>query len=118
MEKLGVILYYRPDTWPKVFDYNWYFLTLNVTKLSHIVKGQLKTLMDTNLNVTYYYKSIGASDWQIELRVKSRPELHKILLEFRSLLKSELKHFELLIILEELKYTYFPDCMLDTIIST
>ena len=63
-------------------------------------------------NMTYYYKSVGKHDIQFEIRLKTSDKLNKILMEIRTILKDELKSYELSIILKEFKYTYFPDCLM------
>ena len=62
-------------------------------------------------NVTYFYKSVGSTDIQIELRLKTTTKLNEILMEIRSILKKVLKRHELLLILDEPKFTYFTECM-------
>ena len=116
LEQNKIIKNYRPDVWPKKLGYNWYFVVLKVEKLSEELANKFNGFLFDHPNVTYFYKTIGSSDYQIELRVKSSVELNKILMELRSLLKRVLKRQELSVILFEYKYTYFPDALLSTII--
>lgn len=112
LEKTGVILKYRPDVWPKKLGYNWYLLSLSVGELQRQVQNQLESLFLTHPNVTYFYTTIGTSDIEVELRVKTSKKLSEILLEVRSILKDTLKRHEIQIILQEYKYTYFPQCLM------
>lgn len=111
LESKKIILKYRPDILTKTIDYNWHFLILKVGKLSIEIKNKLEAYLLTQENITYFYKTIGASDLQVELRIKTTGELNVILMEIRSILKTVLKRHEMLIILDELKYTYFPECL-------
>ncbi|MBI2574912.1 hypothetical protein HYV82_03435, partial [Candidatus Woesearchaeota archaeon] len=49
---------------------------------------------------------------QVELRVRTNEKLNEVLTQIRGILKGSLKRFELLAILDEPKYTYFPECMM------
>ena len=115
LEQDKIIKKYRPDVWPKKLGYNWYFVILKLEKLSEELANKLNGFLFAHPNVTYFYKTVGSSDYQIELRVKSSIELNRILMELRSLLKRVLKRQELIVILFEYKYTYFPDALLDII---
>jgi len=111
LEKEKVILNYRPDVWPKKLGYNWYFVKLKLGKLSKDLEATLNSFLLNHPNVTYFYKTIGSSDMQIELRIKSRIKLNEVLMDLRQILKTVLKRHELLLILHEYKYTYFPECL-------
>ncbi|MDD9953425.1 MAG: AsnC family transcriptional regulator [Candidatus Woesearchaeota archaeon] len=111
LEKESIIINYRPDVWPKKLGYNWYLVSLQLGKLSPSLEQQLNSFLLNHPNVTYFYKTIGTADIQIELRIKTRMELNDVLMELRSLLKTVLKRHELLMILREHTYTYFPACM-------
>ena len=118
LEQNKIIKKYRPDVWPKKLGDSWYFVILKLEKLSEEFSNKLNGFLFGHPNVTYFYKTVGSSDYQIELRVKSSIELNKILMELRSLLKRVLKRQELLVILFEYKYTYFPNALLDIIRKT
>lgn len=109
LEKNKVILKYRPDTLPKRLGYNWYFLILKVGKLTQEISNTLETYLLNQENVTYFYKTVGSSDMQVELRIKTSTKLNEVLMQLRSILKTVLKRHEMLMILDELKYTYFPE---------
>ena len=113
LEKSEVILKYRPDTLPKKLGYNWHFLILKTEKLEGNINKSLTTFLLNHPNVTYFYRTAGSSDIQVELRTKTNEKLNEILMEIRGILKTVLKRFELLVILDELKYTYFPECLLE-----
>ena len=91
------------------------FRDTKLEKLSKDFANKLDGFLFNHANVTYFYKSVGSSDYQIELRAKSSIELNKIIMELRSLLKRVLKRQELLVILFEYKYTYFPEALLKII---
>jgi len=113
LEKNKIILKYRPSTWVDVqkMGYSWYILRLKVGKLSSSLEQSLTSFLLNYLYVTYFYKTMGNNDLQIELRLPNTIELNTFLMEIRSILKEVLKQFELLLILEEHKYTYFPECL-------
>ncbi len=111
LEKSGVILKYRPDTLPKKLGYNWYFLILKTSELSRQANNALESFLLGNPNVTYFYRTVRSSDVQVELRVMSSEKLNEVVMNLRGILKGFLKGAELLTILNEQKYTYFPDCL-------
>lgn len=112
LEKQGIIIKYRPDVLPQKLGYNWYFIMLKLGKLNGAQHKHLMSFLTTHSNVTYVYQTIGISDLHIEIRAKTTEELHAILMEIRGILKEGLKHHESLIVLNELKYTYFPGCLM------
>ena len=116
LEKEEIIKKYRPSAWSgiKALGYNWYIITLKLGKLQESMSNQLKSYLLHQKNVTYFYKTIGESDLEIEVRVKSTIELSTLLMEIRTLLKTALKRQEILIVLDEHKYTYFPECLMET----
>ena len=111
LEKAKVILKYRPSFWPDKLGYNWYFIILKMGNLNSQMQNHLVNYIISQPNVTYFYRTAGTSDMQIEVRVKTSQELNKILMQIRGILKDSLKRHEILVILAESKYTYFPDCM-------
>ncbi len=112
LEKQKIILKYRPDVLPKRMGYNWYFLILKTEKLTKPIEMAITEFLKSNPNVTYFYKTVGSSDIQVEIRAKTNEKLNEIVLSIRGILKGVLKRSELLIILDEPKYTYFPDCLM------
>ncbi len=116
LEKNNIILKYRPSAWSgsKAIGYNWYFGMLKLNQSNKTSHTKIQHYLTNHLNITYYYKSIGQYEIQFEIRLKTSDELNNILMEIRTILKDELKSYELSIILKEYKYTYFPDCLMDT----
>ncbi|MBI5003388.1 Lrp/AsnC family transcriptional regulator [Candidatus Woesearchaeota archaeon] len=113
LEKQEIILKYRPSIWKGTKDlgYQWCFITLQVGYLSKELEKRLFQYVVTHPNVTYLYKTSGSSEMQIEIKIKTTDELNQILMEVRGILKGALKRHELLLILHEYKYTYFPECL-------
>ncbi len=112
LERSRIILKYRPDVLPKVLGYNWYFLIIKTGKMDALMSNKLESFLLNHTNVTYFYKTAGSSDVQVELRVKTNEKLNEILMQLRGILRSVLKRSEMLAILDERKYTYFPDCVM------
>ena len=115
LQNSRIILKYRPSLWPQKLGYNWYFIILKLGNLDSHLQSELINYIVSHPNVTYFYRTSGSSDLQIEIRMKASEDLNKILMELRGILKSVLKRHEILVILEEFKYTYFPDCMIEDI---
>ncbi|MBI2133183.1 Lrp/AsnC family transcriptional regulator [Candidatus Woesearchaeota archaeon] len=111
LEQKKIILKYRPDVLPKMMGYNWYFLILKTEKLTRHAEVAIKDFLKRNPNVTYFYRTVGGSDMHVEIRAKTNDKLNEVVLGIRGILKGVLKRSELLIILDEVKYTYFPDCL-------
>ncbi len=114
LEKSGVILNYRPDILPKKLGYSWYLLILKTSELSRQANTVLESFLLNNPNVTYFYRTVRSSDVQIELRAKSSEKLNEVIMSVRGILKDFLKRAELIAILDERKYTYFPDCLIES----
>lgn len=113
LESQKVILKFRPDAWPKKLGYNWYFIILKTSKMEPELKNILNHYLINHPNMTYIYNTIGSSDVQVEVRVKTRMKLNEILMELRGILKEVLKQQEVLNVLQELKYTYVPERVLE-----
>ncbi len=113
LEKQKVILKYRPEIWTGLQEKGWnlYFVMLEVGQMSPELEKQFQTFITQHLNVNFLYKTVGISDIRLEIQTHSTIEFSKILLEIRSLLKSVLKRYELVMILDEKKFTYWPACM-------
>lgn len=114
LEHNGIVIKYRPDLWPKKLGYNWYFIILKVGKLDGKTKNALEEYISAHTNVSYFYNTIGSSDMQIEIKIKTTVQLNQFLMDVRGILKKVLKRHELLTILTEYKYTYFPECLMET----
>lgn len=113
LEQFKIILKYRPSFWPQKLGYNWYFIIFKLGNLNSHLQNLLINYIISHPNVTYFYRTAGISDLQIEVRIKTGEELNKILMELRGILKTILKRHEMLTILQEYKYTYFPDCIME-----
>lgn len=114
LEKQKIILKYRPSIWKGIKDlgYQWYFMTLQTEMLPQEIKRELYQYFLLHPYFTYVYKTTGNSDIQIEIKIKTTDDLDQILGGIRGILKERLKRYELLLILHEYKYTYFPDCLM------
>ncbi|MFH1127221.1 MAG: Lrp/AsnC family transcriptional regulator [archaeon] len=115
LEKNNVIIKYRPSAWSgsKSIGYSWSLIMLKLNEINKVRHRKLQSYIVNNLNTTYYYKCMGPRDIIFEIRLKTSDQLNKVLMDIRSILKNDLKSYELSIILKEYKYTYFPDCLLD-----
>ena len=115
LEKTNVIIKYRPSAWSgsKSIGYSWSLIMLKLNEINKDRHRKLESYIMNNLNTTYYYKCMGSHDILFEIRLKTSDQLNKALMDIRSILKNDLKSYELSIILKEYKYTYFPDCLLD-----
>jgi DNA-binding Lrp family transcriptional regulator len=111
LQEEGVILKFRPDLLTKRIGYSWYFLILKTEKLTPSINAALESFLLSHPNVTYVYRSVRNSDVQVEIRALNNEELNDIVIEIRGILKNVLNRAELLVILDEQKYTYFPQCM-------
>ncbi len=115
LEKNKIVLKYRPSAWSgsKSIGYNWYLVMFKLNGRNKNAYKKFEYYIINHPNMTYYYKSIGKHDIRFEIRLKTSDELNQILMEIRTILKDELKSYELSIILKEFKYTYFPDCLIN-----
>ncbi len=119
LEKAKVIRIYRPSAWAgsKSIGFSWYFVMLRLNETSNDLHRSLEYYLCSHPNVTYYYRLVGSHDVQFEIRLKTGDELNRVLMEIRSILKSDLKSHELSIILQEHKYSYFPGCLMGDVVG-
>ncbi|MBI2572247.1 Lrp/AsnC family transcriptional regulator [Candidatus Woesearchaeota archaeon] len=113
LEQEGVIIKYRPEVWSgtQKQGYNWFFVALRLGKMTHALEKTLFTYLWNHPHVTFYYKTSGLAEVQVEVRVKTTIEFNAFLMEIRSILKNVLKRHELLLILDEQKFTCLPACV-------
>ena len=112
LEQEKVILKYRPEIWSEVQKQGWnlYFVMLKLGKLSPALEKTIDSFIAHQGNVNFFYKTVGSSDIQIEIQTRTTIEFNDILMQIRTILKDVLKRYELLMILSEQKFTYFPEC--------
>ena len=113
MEKGNITLKYRPSIWSNIeVEYLWYFVILNFKMIGKDTEKRLYDFLANHKNTSYFYKTVGRIDMGIELKLRKTIELNEFLHDIKSLLGGYLKRYEVLIIIKEHKYTYFPNCML------
>lgn len=115
MEREGVIRFYRPVVFTAYenFGYNWYFITLKTRESNETTDKKLKEFLWTHGFVSYYFKTNGPNDYEIMIKTRTTSVLAKFLSELKEVLGKTLKRYEISIILEEHKFTYFPECLAD-----
>ncbi len=113
MEKNRIILKYRPSIWSNLeFDNLWYFIMLKFGAMDEETNNKLHDFLLNHKNTSYFYKTVGSNDMEIDIKLRTTIELNEFLHDLRIILGDSLKRYEVMIILKEYKYTYFPDCML------
>jgi DNA-binding Lrp family transcriptional regulator len=85
--------------------YSVFFSTHNLTKE---IEYKILTFAKLNPNILFFVRVIGSYDIQIELEVKNHEELNKILKKFRNQFPEHIRNFEVLRILKEYKYDFYP----------
>lgn len=115
LEKNNIVSKYRPSIWPERTGYNYFLVTLKTEKISEEIEKGFELFLLNYPNVTYFYRTIGNNDIQIEIRAKTTEKLNEIILKIREILGDNLKHYEALMVLKEPKFTYAPECIIERI---
>ncbi|MFH2021472.1 MAG: Lrp/AsnC family transcriptional regulator [archaeon] len=120
LEEELIILKYRPSAWSgsKSLGFSWYLISLKLRQLETEKQMTLFSYIANHPNVTYFYELTGEHDFGFEIRIKTGDELNDVMMQIRSILGEDLKSHILNLILKEYKYTYFPDCLKETIKTT
>jgi len=97
--------------WKKL-GYTGYLLYLKLSNLTLEKEKKLIEFIRNQDNIMYSVKLMGNKNLLIEIYVKNIDELNKTTLELKAHLGVHLKELDILMFLEEHKYTNFPECLL------
>ena len=107
LEKEGIILGYKPMLNLKRIGYEIYKMDVRLRDKKAVKKAEAWALM--NPNVVYIDKTIGGTDFEFDVNVKSPEELDSLLNELRNLLGPSIRDIEYFRGISELKITYMPE---------
>ena len=85
--------------------YSVFIYTHNVTKE---VDNVLVQFAQNHPGILYLIRAIGSYDLQLEFEVKNHQELDTLLKEFRKQFSAHIRDFEVLRVIKEYKYNFYP----------
>lgn len=101
LEKNKVINSYNITLDFKELGYEWYGIQLKLSKFNETAEKKLKFFFKNHDKVLFYYKYIGAWDYDIGIIVKNSNELRVFINELRANFPKEIKINDVYLILEE-----------------
>ena len=107
LEKEGIILGYKPMLNLKRIGYENYKMDVRLREKKAVKKAEAWALM--NPNVVYIDKTIGGTDFEFDVNVKSPDELDSLLNDLKNLLGPSIRDIEYFRGISELKITYMPE---------
>ncbi|MGV8151466.1 MAG: Lrp/AsnC family transcriptional regulator [Candidatus Nanoarchaeia archaeon] len=87
---------------------NHYKLILRTKNFDEQAQKRLKSYIECNKKATQYLKLIGSWDCEIEFETESEDELYHILNEIRKEFSDIIRDFDILRIIENHKFSFFP----------
>lgn len=88
--------------------YEYYSIFFYTHNLSEDIEKKILDFAHTHTNILFVVKVIGNYDLQLEIEVKEYAEIEKILKEFRQKFSQYIRDFEILRVIKECKYDFFP----------
>lgn len=108
LEKNKIIQTYQPLLHIDEIGYQAYKLLIKFHNITEQKENQLIDFAQQNTNVIGIIKLIGLWDFEIEIEVENREELHIFVMEIRDKFKEIIKDFETLPLHHDYRYNYFP----------
>ena len=85
----------------KELGYEWYGIQLKLAKFNDLSEKKLKSFFKNHKKILFYYKYIGAWDYDIGVIVKNSNELRDFINEFRKTFSGIAKISYVFLVLEE-----------------
>ena len=114
LKKIGVIDRFIPSLDLKKVGYTVYTVAMDINFFDDKKLLTFKSLLETNKNVLWAVKSIGAFNILMYLAVKDSSDLHKTINQIRNLFFMNLNSYEILVSYKTHKYTYLPEICLNS----
>jgi DNA-binding Lrp family transcriptional regulator len=107
LEREGVILGYKPMLNLKRIGYEYYKIDVRLRDTKVLKKAEAWAA--SNPNVVYIDRTIGGTDFEFDVNVRSPKELDELMQEFRNLLGEAIRDTEYFRVITELKIIYMPE---------
>ena len=108
MEKNGIINAYKPMLDIKKLGYKYYKFQGNLKNKNEEVWNKVKTFCHTHPNILSLNEYINGDDLEINIQVKDKEELRKIIETIKIEFQDELIEFEISEFYKEHKFVFFP----------
>lgn len=108
LKKIGIIQAYTSLLHIDKIGYQAYKLLIKFQNITEKREKELINFVQLNANVIGIIKLVGLWDFEIEIEVKEREELHQLIMEIRDKFKDIIKEFETLPLYHDYRYNYFP----------
>jgi Lrp/AsnC family transcriptional regulator, leucine-responsive regulatory protein len=106
LQNNGIIQGYKALINASLFGYRYYKAFINLTDTTK--RNDLEKFCMRHPNILNINRTIGGSDFEIELQAKTFSEFEKIMDEIKNAFKGSIKDYEFVIAKEEKKMNYFP----------
>ena len=106
LEKLEVIKGYRASIDIIFLGYRYYKAYVNFLNINRL--NEFEFFCEINPNILNINRSIGGTDFEIEMQVKNFEEFQDIMNDLRTNFEGMIDDYEFVIAREEKKMTYFP----------
>ena len=114
LEKNKIINGYNITLDFKELGYEWYDIQLKLVKFNETAENKLKSFFKNHKKVLFYYKYIGAWDYDIGVIVKDSNELRTFINELRANFSEEININDVFLILEEATGYKLPEGVFKT----
>ena len=88
--------------------YEYYSIFFYTHNLNEKAENQVLKFAEVHSNILFVVRAVGNYDLQMEFGVRNYMELEKNLKEFRRDFSSYIRDFEILRVIKEYKYDFFP----------
>jgi len=108
LKKIGIIQAYEPLLHVEKIGYQAYKLLIKFQNITEEKERQLIAFSQRNTNVIGIIKLIGLWDFEIEIEIDNREQLHQFIMEIRDKFKDIIKEFETLPLYHDYRYNFLP----------
>ncbi|MFA5412183.1 MAG: Lrp/AsnC family transcriptional regulator [Candidatus Micrarchaeia archaeon] len=109
LEALGVIEGYGVDLDVSMLGFNSYYIEFMLKNITPEYEAKLKAYFKTQKGVTYGFHSANSLGGVAFFTARGPSELHETLLEFRNNFLPVMRSLEVMTVLKEHKFTFFPE---------
>lgn len=89
-------------------SYEYYSVFIHAQNLTKETENKIESFASFHPNVRFVVRTIGNHDLQLEIEANDYAELEKNLKEFRQVFANNIRDFEILRVIKEYKYDFYP----------
>jgi len=112
LQKKGIIQGYKPLIHLENTGYSGYKALIKFHNIMDKKEKEIISYLKTKLNVVGVIRLVGLWDFEIEFEVRTKEEMLGFTRDLRDRFKEVIKEFELLALLHEYRYNFFPGDLL------